>query len=211
MSLKMNKSIKFWDRLSNRLDKPVKKLNETSFKTVESTKKYLTIDNVVLDYGCGPGTLTMEFAENIKTIHAIDISSGMIDVAKRKSAEHKIKNINFEHSDLFDEYLGKESFNVALAFNVLHYISDKQEVMQRINDLLKPGGLFISSTACLGERNSFLSMLMLIMTKIGIIPEMKFYNILELENLIIHGNFIILAKENLSRLPDCFIVAKKPK
>ena len=103
----------------------------------------------------------------------------------------------------------KESFNVILAFNILHYIEDIPEVMLRINDLLKPGGLFISATACLGERKTFLSMMMFFLTKIGVVPRMNFFRISELENLITNGNFAIVDRERLSRLPDCFIVSKK--
>ncbi|MFT6338118.1 MAG: hypothetical protein ACI86M_000829 [Saprospiraceae bacterium] len=81
--------------------------------------------------------------------------------------------------------------------------------MSRINDLLKPGGLFISATVCLGERKTFLSTMMFFLTKIDIIPKMNFFKFSELENLIANGNFTIVDIESLSRIPDCFIVAKK--
>ena len=101
----MNNSEKFWDKVSNLFDRPEKKINQTStsFKTIEATKRLLDSNDVVLDYGCGPGTITNEIAESVKTIHAIDISSGMIAVAKRKAAQRNIENINFEQSNLFDE------------------------------------------------------------------------------------------------------------
>lgn len=207
----MNKSEKFWDKVSNLFDRPKKKINQTStsFKTIEATKKKLDSNDVVLDFGCGPGTITNEIAESVKTIHAIDISSGMIALAKRKAAQRNIENINFEQSNLFDEQYKKESFNMILAFNILHFIEDTPKVMLRINDLLKSGGLFISATACLGERKTFLRMMMFFLTKIGLVPKMNFFKISELENLITDGNFAIVDRENLSRLPDYFIIAKK--
>jgi 2-polyprenyl-3-methyl-5-hydroxy-6-metoxy-1,4-benzoquinol methylase len=175
----MNNSAKFWDKVSNLFNKPEKEMNptSTSFKTVEATKKYLNKHDVVLDYGCGPGTITNEIAGSVKTIQAIDISSGMIEVAKRKAEECNFENIDFEQANLFDVRYKKGTFNVILAFNILHYIEDLPQVILRINDLLKPGGLFISATACLGERKTFLRMMMFLLTKIGLVPRMKFFKI----------------------------------
>jgi 2-polyprenyl-3-methyl-5-hydroxy-6-metoxy-1,4-benzoquinol methylase len=173
----MNNSAKFWDKVSNLFNKPEKEMNptSTSFKTVEATKKYLNKHDVVLDYGCGPGTITNEIAGSVKTIQAIDISSGMIEVAKRKAEECNLENIDFEQANLFDVRYKKGTFNVILAFNILHYIEDLPQVILRINDLLKPGGLFISATACLGERKIFLRMMMFLLTKIGLVPRMTFF------------------------------------
>ena len=153
----MNNSEKFWDKVSKLFGTSGKKIkqNSTTFKTIEATKRLLDSNDVVLDYACGPGTITIEIAESVKTIHGIDISSGMIEVAKRKVAQLNIENVDLEQSNLFNEQYEKESFNVVLAFNILHFIEDTPKVMMRINDLLKPGGLFISATGCLGSERHF--------------------------------------------------------
>lgn len=207
----MNPSEKFWDKVSNLFDRSEKKTNpvSTSFKTIEATKKLLSRNDVVLDYGCGPGTITIEIAESAKTMLAIDISSGMIEVARGKAAQRSIENLDFEQSNLLDERYKKESFNMILASNILHFIEDTAKVLSRINDLLKSGGLFISATVCLGERKTFLSTMMFFLTKIGIIPKMNFFKTSELENLIANGNFTIVDIGSLSRILNCFIVAKK--
>ncbi len=150
----------------------------------------------------------------MKEIHGIDISSKMIEVAKRKAGEHKIENIDFAQATIFDERYTRESFNVILALNIIHLVEDTQKVMQRINELIKPGGLIISSTACLGERKTFLSSLLFLLvftlTKIGIVPHMRFFKISELEDLITNGNFQIVKTESLNHSPEeYFIVAKK--
>ena len=82
--------------------------------------------------------------------------------------------------------------------------------MQRVNELLKPGGLFISATACLGEKRTFLGGLLFFLIKIGIVPNMKYFKRIELENLITNGNFKIIERENISdTLPNYFLIAKK--
>ncbi|NEW06798.1 methyltransferase domain-containing protein [Paenibacillus sp. SYP-B3998] len=57
-------------------------------------------------------------------------------------------NINYAHSTIFDERYKKGSFDVILVFHVLHLLEDEHIVLQRINELLKPGGLLISATPC---------------------------------------------------------------
>ncbi len=164
----------------------------------------------MLDYGCGTGTITSEIADHVKEIHAIDISSGMIDAARKNIRERKIENITFAQSTLFDKRYKKESFNVILAFNILHYLEDTQKVMQRINELLKPGGLFISATACSGEKKTFLTVFLFLLTKIRIIPKMKFFKLSELENFMIDGSFKLVETEIISHtLSEYFVVAKK--
>jgi 2-polyprenyl-3-methyl-5-hydroxy-6-metoxy-1,4-benzoquinol methylase len=204
----MNKSEKFWDRVSSNFEKQVTNNNKEHNKTVETVKKYLNINEIVLDYGCATGAIAIDIANNVKAIHGIDISSKMIDIAKRKISERKIDNIYFEHSTIFDERYREESFNTILALNILHLLDDKQNVMQRIIELLKPGGLFISETVCLGEK-PFMGFFFILLSKIGIVPFIKSFKISELENLIAENFQIIQIKKISRNLPNYFVVARK--
>lgn len=206
----MKESKIFWDRLSGKYDNQVKRYEQTYQKTIEKTNQYLGNADTVLDFACGTGIITIEVAESVKTIHAIDISSKMIDVAKRKADEKKITNIQFSQTDIFDESFGNESFNTVLGFNILYFLSDIQNAVKRIYELLLPGGLFISATDCLGEHRSIQSVLTYCVSKIGIIPQMQRLKISELENFIRQGNFEIIETANLyQKPPNYFIVAQK--
>jgi len=196
-------SEKFWDRTAKNFEK-------TPVKTVEKIKKYLNSSDTVLDFGCATGTIVNEIADNVKEVHGIDISSKMIKIAKRKASESKNENAYFAQSTIFEERYKKESFDVILAFNVLHLFKDTQKVIQRINELLKKGGLFISSTVCLGEKNTFLALFFLLLTKIRIVPYVKFFKISELEDSITNSNFkIIETEKTFSDTYSYFIVVKK--
>ena len=76
----MNKPEKFWDGASKNYDKTEERFEYIHSKSRENTKKYLDSSNVVLDYGCGTGTTSCEIANHVKEIHAIDISSKMIEI-----------------------------------------------------------------------------------------------------------------------------------
>jgi 2-polyprenyl-3-methyl-5-hydroxy-6-metoxy-1,4-benzoquinol methylase len=211
----MNKSEKFWDKQVNEFDKDKEDKSYTDMKTVENTNKYLTRSDIVLDYGCATGNKALQIAGNVKKIYGIDISSKMIEAAKRRTAECKIENADFVQATIFDEKFDAKSFDVILAFNVLHFSEDMQKVMKRINELLKSGGLIISVTACLGEKKTFLSILIsfsvFLLLKIGMLPYMRFFKVSELENFITNGDFQIVETESMiyNHITIYFIAAKK--
>jgi ubiquinone biosynthesis O-methyltransferase len=211
----MNKSKEFWDRASKNYDKTEERFEYIHSKSRENTKKYLNGSNIVLDYGCGTGTTSCEIANRVKEIHAIDISSKMIEIAKRKAVASKVENINFVQTDIFDKRYKKESFDVILAFNMLHTMIDPQVVMRRIYELLKPEGLFISVTPCLREKMAFLVniqiQLVRILCKIGVIPiPIRRLKSSELDDLLVNGDFQTIDTEKLYKgASSYFVVAKK--
>ncbi len=205
----MDKSERFWDKMANYYDRVEKKDELTYIKIIEKTKMYLKINDVVLDYGCGTGLISNEIADNVEVIHAIDISSKMIEIAKRKADMCKIENIDYAHSTIFDERYKRGSFDVILVFYVLHLLEDSPKVMKRISELLKPGGLIISTTPCMGE-NTFLNIGLSLVSKIGLIPKFRSFKSSELEDSIVNGNFEIVETECLHQSgQQYFIVAKK--
>jgi len=211
----MNKSKEFWDRASKNYDKTEERFEYIHSKSRENAKKYLNGSNIVLDYGCGTGTASCEIANRVKEIHAIDISSKMIEIAKRKAVASKVENINFVQTDIFDKRYKKESFDVILAFNMLHTVADPQVVMRRVYELLKPEGLFISVTPCLREKMAFLVdiqiQLVRILCKIGVIPiPIRRLKSSELDDLLVNGDFQTIDTEKLYKgASSYFVVAKK--
>jgi 2-polyprenyl-3-methyl-5-hydroxy-6-metoxy-1,4-benzoquinol methylase len=211
----MNKSEKFWDNVSKTYDKDEKHFELIHNKVVENTKKYLNARDIVLDYGCATGTKTLELAGDVNNIQGFDISSKMIKIAKRKATENKIENVDFGHTTIFDEKYKRESFDVILAFNILHAIEDNQQVIKRISELLKSSGLFISTTPCLKEEMAFLTKFKLsfylLLIKMGFVPNiLTRFKINEIRDLITNGNFQIIETENIyHQLSNCFVVAKK--
>ncbi len=206
----MYKSEKFWDRLVKNYDKKTNDLGEDHINTVAKIKDYINEHKTVLDLGCASGAIANNIANNAKEVHGIDISSKMIQVAKRKAIELDIVNVKFTQSTIFDEDLGEESFDVILAFNVLHLLEDTQMVLKRISKLLRSGGLIISSTACLGEKKTLLTWLLSILTKVKVVPQINFYEISEFKGLFHNENFQIIETENeFQGAYSYLLVAKK--
>jgi ubiquinone/menaquinone biosynthesis C-methylase UbiE len=210
----MNESEKLWDKISDKYDKAEKRFEKIHIKTVENTKKYLNKNDIVLDYGCGTGTKAFKLAGKVKKIQGIDISSKMIEAAKRGAIKREIENIDFVHTTIFDERYKRESFDVILAFGVLHVLDDDQKAVQRITELLKPGGLFISTTPCLKEKmalsNKFQLYFYLLLIKIGLLPNiLSRFRFSELEDLITTGDFQVIETEKLFQKMSCYFIVEK--
>ncbi|WP_298475909.1 class I SAM-dependent methyltransferase [uncultured Maribacter sp.] len=211
----MSKSKKFWDNASKNYDNTEERFEYIHSKSRENAKKYLNDGDIVLDFGCGTGTTSCELSSHVKQIHAIDISPKMIEIAKEKAIVNKVENVNFEHGEIFDKKYEKESFDKILAFNMLHTVPDPHLVLNKINELLKPEGLFISITPCLRDKMSFLVSMQIqlvrIMCKVGIIPvPIRRLKSIELDDLMVKGNFKTVETEKIYKdASSYFIVAKK--
>jgi len=209
------KTEKIFDMSANTYDKTEgKRFEPIHIKALENTKKYLKGSDIVLDYGCATGTKALELADKVAQVHGIDISSKMIETATKKAAERKIDNVGFTQATLFDERYARESFDVILASAILHLLENRREVVQRITQLLKPRGLFISSTTCLAEKMTFEMKFkflpVLLLGKTGLVPSIKRFKFSELEDLVATGKLQIVESEKLfHQLSFYFIAAKK--
>jgi 2-polyprenyl-3-methyl-5-hydroxy-6-metoxy-1,4-benzoquinol methylase len=210
---KEKKSELFWDMSAKNMDRIAENegLKKFEGRRKEKLEKYLTASDKVLDYGCGNGTIAIICAGRVKKVHGIDYAAGMIDVAKRKAAEHTIENVDFFHATIFDERLEKGSFDVILAWGILHLVDDRTLVMKRIRELLRPDGLLISATECLIEKKSPITTLLSVLMKIGIFPiGLKFFTVSELEDSVTGADLRIVEMEIFADNPvSCFIAAKK--
>ena len=211
----MNKDEKFWDQASGNYDKSEQRFEYIHNRTGEKSKTHLKQNHIVLDYGCGTGTKSCELSGLVKEIHAMDISSEMIGIAKNKAATDNIQNINFQQTNIFDNQYHKGSFDVVLAFNMLHTIENPKKVIKRIYELLKNGGLFISATPCLNSRKSLVVTMQIylvrILSKLGVIPiSIRRYQSTQIDELIQNENFQQVESEVLYKgASSYFVVVRK--
>ena len=204
------KSEKFWDRVSKLFGNSNRTMNSPALRTIKQyADKYFTPTDMILDIGCGPGDITFEIARRTKFVYATDISEGMINSAKYRAVEQNISNAKFIRTNLIDKSFQALSFDVITAFNMLQYVTDKQQLYSAIHEYLKPQGLFISSTACLNERKSMIRFMLTGMSTLKIGPDILFYKTSELENEIKESGFTIIEAGDISKIPERFIVARK--
>ena len=201
---------KFWDRISKNYDNSSKKVSNEPSRPLLATQKYLNINDSVLDYGCATGKASIEISEFVHNVYGIDISAKMIGIAEKKAETNEIKNVTFAQMEIFSEQLQPESFSVVVAYNVLHLLNTVDEAIQRIYNLLKPGGFFISNTPCLGEHKYFWGSIIYIGGKLNLMPDVKTFKGEDVVAILTKNKFDIIENKKLAESAmNYFIVAKK--
>ena len=205
-----NSPEKFWNLIASKYAaSPITDIAAYENK-IERLKSYLSPENHVLDIGCGTGTQCDDLARNVKQVTGIDISSKLLAIAEQRKAERKIENVEFIHTTVFDERFEPGSFDVVTAFYVLHFFEDIDEVIRRIYGLLKPDGLFILETACMGEKDKIIGKLVRIAGKLGFLPLINLLTTQQIEQALEQAGFSIVDKTKFSESNDEYtLIAKK--
>ena len=199
----------FWNTRARNYDRTSGKIYaETYDQTAQRSLKYLNPSDRVLEFACGTGLLTLRLAPHVAYLRGIDISPQMADIAREKA--RGLSNVEITDTDLFDPCLEPGSFDAVCAYNVLLYLPDLPAVLTRIRELLKPGGMFLSATDCLGARPSVMGLKKLVNSRTGKMPYVAFHTRRGLERKIEQAGFTILERENLfPNPPNLFVAARK--
>jgi len=206
-----NSPEKFWDLISSKYAaSPI--ADRTAYETkIAKLKAYLTPEMSVLDIGCGTGTQCGDIANRVSQVTGIDISSKLLAIAEQRMAERNVDNVEFVQTSVFDERFQPNSFDVVMAFYVLHFIEDIDAAIKRVHELLKPDGVFISETVCLGDKGKLMGSLLRFAGSLGLMPRISLLTTQQLEQSLQNTNFAIIEKIKFSNRSDAefTLIAKK--
>ncbi len=203
----MDQSSKFWDKIAERYSKrPI--ADEAAYqKKRQVTREYFRPDMEVLEFGCGTGSTAITHAPYVKHIQAIDISSKMIEIAQGKADAKNIENVTFKRSTIDEFSVADRTFDAILGLSILHLLDNKEEVIANVHKMLKPGGIFVTSTVCFGDTMKFLKVIVPIGRLFGLI--LKVFTTEELEDSLTDAGFAIDYQWQPGKGKPVFIVAKK--
>lgn len=205
----MNQSARFWDRIAERYSRRPVADEATYRKKLQVTREYLRPDMEILEFGCGTGSTAISHAPFVKHIQAIDISSKMIEIAKAKANAERISNITFLQSTIEDFNSSAQTFDVVLGLSILHLLDNKEAVIARVHDILKPGGIFVSSTACIGDSMKFFKIIAPIGQFFRLMPLVRVFTTEELIDSLTTAGFAIDQQWQPGKGKSVFIVARK--
>ncbi len=202
---------KFWDKTAARYARSPVSDEATYQRKLAETREFLSPEMRVLEFGCGTGSTAVHHAPAVAHIDAVDISQNMLDIGARKAEDAGVTNITFTRGTLTEFAAAPASLDAVLGLNVLHLLPDRQEVIGEAARILKPGGLFISSTVCLaGSRLRFIRYVAPLARLLGLMPDLFIFSEAELADEIQSAGFEIErqwhhAKDGIA----VFIIARK--
>ena len=206
----LNQPMEFWYMRAQTYDQTSGRIYaETYDKTAQHCAKYLKPSDQILEFACGTGLITFRLAPMVSHIRGIDISPKMADIARKKA--QAAGNVEITNTDLFAPCLEPGSFDAVAAFNVLLYLPNLPAALARIRELLKPGGVFLSATDCLGSRPSRAGLNKLVKSRTGAMPYTAFFTQRGLERHIVRSGFAVLERDNLFPNPPNLFVAAQVK
>ncbi len=115
-------------------------------------ERYVRYGDRVLDFGCGPGFFTREFAKKVGEIgqvYAVDLQEEMLAILRGKLDHTELMSRIRTHRcepdsiSLPPELHG--TFDIAFTIFVVHEVPDPEKLFSEIAALVKPGGTFFYS------------------------------------------------------------------
>jgi len=147
----MSDSQKFWDKVATRYENSTVSDEAAYQQKLAETQNYFRSDMRIAEFGCGTGTTAIHHAPHVQHIDATDISENMIEIGRTKARNAGISNITFTRGTLVDLNFADANFDAVLGLNVIHLLPDRNTVLAEVARVLQPGGIFVSSTVCLGD------------------------------------------------------------
>lgn len=140
------------NKFRSNLDETVKYYEEHAQEFIESTisadvtelyelfEKHLTPDSIILDLGCGSGRDSKYFVEKGYRVVAIDPSAAMCEQT-RELAHIPVYQMKAEQMNFSNEFDA-----VWACASLLHVpLEEQKNVLQKITEALKPGGVLYAS------------------------------------------------------------------
>jgi ubiquinone/menaquinone biosynthesis C-methylase UbiE len=111
----------------------------------------------VLDIGCGAGQSTREAARAARegSVVGVDISEDMLQVARRRSAEEGLRNVEFVLADAQDHAFPAAHFDLCISRSGVMFFADPIAAFARIAGAMRPDARLVLMVWQGRERNQW--------------------------------------------------------
>lgn len=97
----------------------------------------------ILDVGCAQGTLGLQLAERGHSVTLMDVNAEALEYAR---ARHELGSVaflqgNLEHASLLDQH-----FDLVFATEVLEHVRRPSRFLERLTQVVRPGGHLVITT-----------------------------------------------------------------
>jgi ubiquinone/menaquinone biosynthesis C-methylase UbiE len=200
----------FWDRLADKYAaQPI--ADEDAYRTkLARTQAHMTPDMDIFEFGCGTGGTAITHAPHVRSIRAVDFSARMLEKARDRAAQAGVTNVTFEQGDITKMAIPPASYDMVLGLSILHLLKDRDAVIARVFEILKPGGRFVSSTACIGDSMRWFGFIAPLGRALGLLPVLNIMSHDQLREAMTRAGFTIEHDWRPNPNAAVFLIARKP-
>lgn len=204
-----NDNVLFWDRFAGKYDRFTIRFARGYPDLVSKIAREIGPSDRVLEVAAGTGLISTELAAVADRVDAVDLSSGMVEIGRKKAEQKGLTNLHFQTQSAYHLEFPDESFDKAVCANALHIMEHPQLALGEIRRVLKPGGRLIAPTYCHGER-LFARLVSKIMCLTSGFQVFHRYTIAELRSLMQKNGFEIIGEELIPQtIPLYYSVIRK--
>ena len=126
-------------------------LRSHTWRTIANSAAYLeshlTPGAKILDVGCGPGTITAEFADRVGAEGSVVGIDASADVVAMASAQQARPNASYAVGDVYAIDGADASFDIVHAHQVLQHLADPVAALREMRRVCRPGGIVAARDA----------------------------------------------------------------
>lgn len=97
----------------------------------------------ILDIGCGDGSISIPLLTSARRLTLLDISSAMLSRALSRVSREHLKNVGTLNQDFLAAALDPDTYDLIICVGVLAHVPSPELIIEKISQLLKPGGLLV--------------------------------------------------------------------
>jgi ubiquinone/menaquinone biosynthesis C-methylase UbiE len=122
-------------------------LRTHSWRTAANSAGYLIPhiqpNMLILDIGCGPGSITIDFARLVPHGHVtgVEYVPEPLEKARALASSQGVTNISFEVGDIHSLPFPDNSFDIAHAHQVLQHVADPIQALREMRRVVKSHGI----------------------------------------------------------------------
>jgi ubiquinone/menaquinone biosynthesis C-methylase UbiE len=94
----------------------------------------------LLDLGTGTGRMLELFGPDIERGLGLDLSLDMLALARARLDRAGLRHCSVRHGDIYDLALPRDSFDVVIIHQVMHFLDDSARAIAEAARVLRPGG-----------------------------------------------------------------------